>query len=78
MRSIGDCFVSNFKNLFASTNPNASTELLDLFYCFVSTEENNMLCAIPTEAEIHATLDSLGASKAPCPDGFIPLFYMKY
>jgi hypothetical protein len=37
-----------------------------------------MLCAIPTETEIHAALASLGASKAPGPDGFTALFYMKY
>jgi hypothetical protein len=77
-RSIGDCFISNFKTLFASTNPTASTELLDLFHCSVSDEDNNMLCAIPTEAEIHTALASLGASKAPGPDVFTALFYMKY
>jgi len=37
-----------------------------------------MLCAIPIETEIHAALASLGASKAPSPDGFTALFYMKY
>jgi hypothetical protein len=37
-----------------------------------------MLCAILTETEIHATLASLGASKAPGPDDFTALFYMKY
>jgi hypothetical protein len=37
-----------------------------------------MLCVIPTKAKIHATLASLGASKAPGPDGFTALFYMKY
>jgi len=76
--SIGDFFVSNFKHLFASTNPTANNELLDLFHCSVSAEENSMLCAIPTETEIHAALASLGASKAPGPDGFTALFYMKY
>jgi hypothetical protein len=37
-----------------------------------------MLRAIPIEAEIHAALANLGASKAPGPDGFTALFYMKY
>jgi hypothetical protein len=37
-----------------------------------------MLCAIPTETEIHAALTNLGASKALGPDGFTALFYMKY
>jgi hypothetical protein len=76
--SIGDCFVSNFKHLFASTNPTANTELLDLFHCSVSAEENSILCAIPTETKIHAALASLGGSKALGPDGFTTLFYMKY
>jgi hypothetical protein len=79
---VGDLLVSVLfpisRIYFASTNPTTSNELLDLFHCSVSAEENNMLCAIPTEAEIHAALASLGASKALGPDGFTALFYMKY
>jgi hypothetical protein len=54
------------------------SELLDLFSCSVSDNDNTLLCAIPTEAEIYATLSSLGRFKAPGPDGFTALFYMKY
>jgi hypothetical protein len=37
-----------------------------------------MLCSIPSKSEIHDSLASLGLSKAPGPDGFTALFYMKY
>jgi len=37
-----------------------------------------LLCAIPSESEIYAALASLGTSKAPGPNGFTSLFYMKY
>jgi hypothetical protein len=48
---IGGCFISNFKDLFTSSNPSASDELLDMFHCFISDEDNKVLCAIPTESE---------------------------
>jgi hypothetical protein len=37
-----------------------------------------MLCSIPSEYEIHDFLASLDVYKAPGPDGFTTLFYMKY
>ena len=44
----------------------------------ISDAENVILCSIPSESEIHASLASLGVSKAPGPDGFTALFYMNY
>jgi len=70
--------VSNFKELFTSTNISHSTELLDLFHCFIPYNDNIILCAILTEYEIHTALASLGHLKAHVPDGFTALFYMKY
>lgn len=75
---IGNCFVSHFNDLFASSTPTYGDELLNLFDCSVSAEDNTLLCAIPSEFEIYAALASLGTSKAPGPDGFTSLFYMKY
>jgi len=77
-QDIGDCFVNNFKDLYASTCPSPHKDLLALFDSAISVEDNVMLCATPTEPEIFASLNSLGLSKAPGPDGFIALFYVKY
>jgi len=51
---------------------------LALFDSAISVEDNVMLCATPTEFEIFDSLNSLGLSKAPGPDGFTALFYVKY
>ena len=70
--------MNHFTNLFLSTSPNIEEELLDLFPLVISDEENQVLCSIPTEAEVVKALSSLGSSKAPGPDGFTALFYKKY
>ncbi|XP_062165083.1 uncharacterized protein LOC133871673 [Alnus glutinosa] len=75
---IGLAFVAHFKKLFTSTNPVFSPDLLDLFNPVISELDNNLLCATPTEAEVFASLLSLGKEKAPGLDGFIALFYVKY
>jgi hypothetical protein len=71
---IGNCFVNNFNELFTTINPSLNAELMDLFECTISDKDNLILCATPTKAEIHASLASLGQSKAPGPDGFTALF----
>jgi hypothetical protein len=76
--AISRCFVTNFKELFTSTNISPSSELLDLFHCSITNNDKILLCAIPTESEIHAALASLGRLKAHGLDGFTALFYMKY
>ena len=53
-------------------------ELLDLFSSTIFEEDNNLLCIIPSEAEIVQALSSLGSSKAHGLDGFNSLFYKKY
>jgi hypothetical protein len=50
---------------------------LSLFYPIISDDDNNFLCALPTESKIYDSLKSLGRTKAPGPDGFIALFYVK-
>jgi hypothetical protein len=77
-QDIGDCFVNNFKDLYASTCPSPHKDHLALFDSAISVEDNVMLCATPTEFEIFDSLNSLGLSKAPGPDGFTALFYVKY
>jgi hypothetical protein len=77
-RAIGDCFVNNFKNLFTSSNPMLPAEFRNIFDCSISDSDNQFLCAMPTDSEIYDSLLSLGRTKAPGPDGFTALFYVKY
>jgi hypothetical protein len=70
---IGGNFVSHFTNLFSSTSPHVEEKLLDLFPHIISAEENQVLCSIPTEAEVVKALSSLGSSNAPDPYGFTAL-----
>ena len=52
--------------------------MLDLFSRIISDEENITLSNPPAEKEFFEALSSLGSTKAPGPDGFTALFYMKY
>jgi hypothetical protein len=75
---IGNCFVTNFKHLFTSTNLLFPPKLLDLFHPVILDLNNIILCSIPEEVEIYEVLLSLGCEKALGPDGFTALFYVKY
>jgi hypothetical protein len=77
-RNIGNCFGNFFKELFSSSLPGSSNEMLNLFDNVISDEENIVLCSIPSEKEIFETLVNIGATKAPGPYGFTTLFYQKY
>jgi hypothetical protein len=76
--AIRDCFINNFKSLFASLNPSPDEELLSLFDNVISNKDNNLLCALPAKSEIYDSLTSLGRAKALGPDGFTAIFYVKY
>jgi hypothetical protein len=77
-QTIGNTLCTHFADLFASSHPSHPEELLNLFDTTISTEENLSLCSIPSEQEIHDSVFSIGATKAPGPDGFTGLFYQKY
>jgi hypothetical protein len=53
-------------------------KFLDLFDCSISDSDNQLLRAMPTNSEIYESFLSLGRPKAPGPDGFTALFYVKY
>jgi len=53
-------------------------ELLNLFDNSISLAENSSICSSPSEQEIQDAVFSIGAPKAPGPDGFTSLFYQKY
>ncbi|XP_062176085.1 uncharacterized protein LOC133881146 [Alnus glutinosa] len=77
-RNIGNCFTDFFQQLFSSSLSDPPEEMLNLFDKVISDEENLVLCSIPSEKEIYEVLISIGATKAPGPDGFTALFYQRY
>jgi hypothetical protein len=75
---IGNSFVDHFANLFTSSNPPISPDMLDLFDQVITLDDNTSICTTPSEAEIFEALSSIGSNKAPGPDGFSALFYKEY
>lgn len=74
-KEIGDLFVQHFKDIYKSSNPKTAWSLEDLFQPVISSADNVMLCSIPSAKEIHMAVASIGASKAPGPDGMTALFF---
>uniref|UniRef100_A0A2N9IIB3 Reverse transcriptase domain-containing protein n=1 Tax=Fagus sylvatica TaxID=28930 RepID=A0A2N9IIB3_FAGSY len=75
---IGSSFVQFYQNLFTSSNPQFPVVLDNLISPVISDEDNTLLCAIPTAAEIKQTLFSIGSNKSPGPDGMSAIFYKHY
>jgi hypothetical protein len=70
--------VSHFSNLFSSTRPPITEEMLSIFYPAIPKEDNLLLCSIPPESEVVQAFSNLGSTKASGPDGFTALFFKKY
>jgi hypothetical protein len=77
-QTIRNTLCSHFVDLFATSHPCLPNELLNLFANVISMEENFSIWSIPFELEIHDSVFSIGATKAPGPNGFTGLFYQKY
>ncbi|KAE8123887.1 hypothetical protein FH972_018806 [Carpinus fangiana] len=60
------------------TNPVLDTEMLDLIVSVISLSDNDLLCGIPDEPEIHQATTMLGPNKAPGLEGRNDLFYKNY
>ncbi|CAL1404855.1 unnamed protein product [Linum trigynum] len=70
--------VGFFKELFKARDTTEFTHLLQGFPAMVTGEMNEGLCAAVTREEIRRAVFSLGARKAPGPDGFSGKFYRRY
>ncbi|CAL1404087.1 unnamed protein product [Linum trigynum] len=66
------------KELFRARDPFPFAHLLDGFHEKVTDEMNAALCAPVTGEEIKKAVFSLGAKKAPGPDGFSGRFYRRF
>ncbi|CAL1398685.1 unnamed protein product [Linum trigynum] len=67
-----------YKELFKARNPIPVNQLLEGFPGSVTAEMNEALCAPVTSEEIRKAVFSLGAKKAPGPDGFSGRFYRRF
>lgn len=75
---IGNHFVSSFSDMFTSSSPSLGPEIASLISPVITIEENLALCLIPNESEIWKAMRSIGAFKAPGPDGISALFYHSF
>lgn len=76
--NIGNHIASYFKNLFTASSHHFPHNLEDLIPEVISASDNYQLCVVPEATEIYAAVKSLGATKAPRPDGFTALFCQRY
>lgn len=77
-QAVGDHMVSYFQNLFSASALVGLEELEHLIPRLVTDEDNGMLCALPDDGVIWATVHNLGATKALGPNGMTGLFYQTY
>ena len=74
---VSDCFINYYKNLFTSrhTHPSHHIDLLDIIPHSISFEENEALCAIPSNDEIKSVAFSFASSKSLGLDSMSATFY---
>lgn len=77
-REIGNEGIRYFSELFSSNSQGDLTEVLRNIQPVVTAEMNNSLLTEITSEEIKAALFSIGATRAPGPDGFNGAFYQHY
>ncbi|XP_062152043.1 uncharacterized protein LOC133860458 [Alnus glutinosa] len=77
-QAIGNTLCAHFADLLTTSEPLIPDEMLNLFDTIISNEDNLSICSIPSEQEIHDSVFSIGATKAPGPDEFTGVFYQKY
>ncbi|KAL6126211.1 hypothetical protein ACLB2K_074262 [Fragaria x ananassa] len=78
LKDISDHVVIYFKDLFTTDSAVRDTGLVaQVIPKLVTSEENALLTAIPTSAEIFQTMCSMDHNSSPGPDDFIGVFFMK-
>lgn len=75
---LGNHFISSFSQLYTSSSPSLGPEIASLIPPLVTEDENFLLCRVPDEREIWLAVRSLGATKAPGPDGITALFFHSF
>ena len=75
---IKEFIVLKFQELFTEETTCFQPELDELIAPSISTQENDLLCLIPSVEEIKDTLFGMQNLKAPGPDGLPVLFYKHY
>lgn len=75
--NIFKAIIDNFEEVYKSDRPRRDDNCLSVIPSLVSQEMNDRLLKPVTETEIKAAAFSLGALKAPGPDGLNGLFYQK-
>lgn len=65
--------VAHFNQAFASQDHFVDESILRSIPSLVSQQDNEHLCAIPSEAEIRETVFSMSGDSTPGPDGYWPI-----
>lgn len=76
--AIGSHIFQHFQTLFTSSDPAPPDDLDHLIDPIITTEENDMLCAIPTDLEIFKGIRDIGPHKSLGPNGMTGLFFEHY
>lgn len=77
-KHIGDLFLQHFKDIYKTSNPDLAIGIEELIQPTITPTDNLMLCNLPTKKEIHIAVKSIGAHKAPSPDGMTAHFFHHY
>lgn len=72
--SLSTLLDEHFKNISTTSNPDQNEDFFNHVQYVITSQENDRLLVIPTEAEILGTLKSMDPWKAPGLDGFPPVF----
>ena len=75
---MGNMFVEYFQELFNSSNPVVSEELLDVVHPKVTNRMNEVLLQDFRIAEVEKALKQMHPQKAPGPNGMPPLFFQHF